>query len=53
MSDTTAPQNPAASAQEAALPKGYEPADVEARWGRHWEDNKTFSPDPKDVLEGG
>ena len=37
----------------AALPKGYEPADVEARWGKHWEDNKTFSPDPADVLSGG
>jgi len=37
----------------AALPKGYEPADVEARWGKHWEDNKTFSPDPQDVLSGG
>ena len=36
----------------AALPKGYEPADVEARWGKHWEDNKTFSPDPQDVLSG-
>jgi valyl-tRNA synthetase len=37
---------------ENALPKGYEPADVEARWGRHWEENKTFSPDPAEVLEG-
>ncbi len=34
------------------LPKGYEPADVEARWGKHWEENKTFSPDPQDVLDG-
>ncbi|MHC1699477.1 MAG: valine--tRNA ligase [Humidesulfovibrio sp.] len=39
--------------QSATLPKGYEPADVEARWGKHWEDNKTFSPDPQDVLSGG
>jgi len=38
--------------QEAALPKGYEPADVEARWIRHWEENKTFTPDPQDVLSG-
>ncbi|MBU1041686.1 MAG: valine--tRNA ligase [Proteobacteria bacterium] len=38
---------------DAILPKGYEPADVEARWGKHWEDNKTFSPDPQDVLSGG
>jgi valyl-tRNA synthetase len=38
---------------DATLPKGYEPADVEARWGKHWEDNKTFSPDPQDVLSGG
>ncbi len=28
------------------LPKGYEPADVEARWRSHWEDNKTFTADP-------
>ena len=38
---------------ENSLPKGYEPADVEARWCRHWEENKTFTPDPKAVLEGG
>ncbi len=37
---------------DATLPKGYEPADVEARWGKHWEDNKTFSPDPAEVLSG-
>ncbi len=43
------PANPA----ENALPKGYEPADVEARWGKHWEDSKTFSPDPAEVLTGG
>ncbi|SNS23799.1 valyl-tRNA synthetase [Humidesulfovibrio mexicanus] len=48
MSDATAAKNP----QEVALPKGYEPADVEARWGRHWVENKTFTPDPQDVLEG-
>ena len=41
------------AALPAALPKGYEPADVEARWGKHWEDNKTFSPDPAEVLTGG
>ena len=28
------------------LPKGYEPHDVEARWRNHWQDNKTFTPDP-------
>jgi len=31
---------------ESTLPKGYEPADVEARWGAHWEQEKTFTPDP-------
>lgn len=30
---------------ENALPKGYEPRDVEERWRRHWEDNRTFTPD--------
>ena len=28
------------------LPKGYEPHDVEARWRKHWEEDKTFTPDP-------
>ena len=28
------------------LPKGYEPQDVEERWRAHWQDNKTFTPDP-------
>ena len=28
------------------LPKGYEPHDVEARWRKHWEEKKTFTPDP-------
>ncbi|MBO4318249.1 MAG: valine--tRNA ligase [Mailhella sp.] len=28
-----------------ALPKAYEPQDVEARWSRFWEDNKVFTPD--------
>ena len=28
------------------LPKGYEPRDVEERWRAHWQDNKTFTPDP-------
>ncbi|MDO9083071.1 MAG: valine--tRNA ligase, partial [Humidesulfovibrio sp.] len=31
---------------------GYEPADVEARWAKHWEDSKTFTPDPAEVLSG-
>ena len=29
-----------------ALPKGYEPADVEARWIAYWQAEKTFTPDP-------
>jgi len=28
-----------------ALPKGYEPADVEARWIAYWRDEETFTPD--------
>ncbi|BFR49394.1 valine--tRNA ligase [Nitratidesulfovibrio sp. HK-II] len=28
-----------------ALPKGYEPRDVESRWRAHWEGNNTFTPD--------
>ncbi|MBO6171373.1 MAG: valine--tRNA ligase [Desulfovibrio sp.] len=28
------------------LPKGYEPQNVESRWRKHWEDDKTFTPDP-------
>ncbi|GFM32761.1 valine--tRNA ligase [Desulfovibrio subterraneus] len=31
---------------ENALPKGYEPQDVEERWRNHWEENKVFTPDP-------
>ena len=31
---------------ENALPKGYEPHAVEARWREHWESNRTFTPDP-------
>ncbi len=30
---------------ENALPKGYEPHNVEARWCEHWEQNATFTPD--------
>ncbi len=30
----------------AQLPKGYEPEEAEARWQSHWEENKTFTPDP-------
>jgi len=54
MSENSADSQPTAPAAtlEAALPKGYEPADVEARWIRHWEENKTFTPDPQDVLSG-
>ncbi len=29
---------------ENALPKGYMPHDVEARWCEHWENNSTFTP---------
>ncbi|QGY40051.1 valine--tRNA ligase [Pseudodesulfovibrio cashew] len=28
------------------LAKAYEPWDVEAKWEKHWEEDKTFSPDP-------
>lgn len=31
---------------ENALPKGYEPHAVEARWREYWESNHTFTPDP-------
>ncbi|MDD6087716.1 MAG: valine--tRNA ligase [Desulfovibrionaceae bacterium] len=31
---------------ENALPKGYEPKDVEDHWRRHWEENETFKADP-------
>lgn len=29
-----------------ALAKGYEPKNVEEFWRKHWEDEKTFTPDP-------
>ncbi len=32
---------------ENALPKGYEPHAVEARWCEYWEENKTFAADPE------
>jgi len=28
------------------LAKAYEPWDVEEKWENHWEENRTFSPDP-------
>ena len=31
---------------ENALPKGYEPRDVERRWCEHWEKSRAFTPDP-------
>ena len=31
---------------ENTLPKGYEPWEVEERWAKHWEEAKTFTPDP-------
>jgi valyl-tRNA synthetase len=36
---------------EHALPKGYEPAEVEERWLRYWEENTTFTPDPASEKE--
>ncbi len=30
------------------LAKAYEPWDVEEKWETHWEENKTFTPDPED-----
>ena len=30
---------------EPTLAKGYEPRAVEEKWGRHWEEAKTFTPD--------
>ena len=32
--------------KEDALPKGYEPRDVEQRWRDHWEKSRTFTPVP-------
>ncbi|WP_022661191.1 valine--tRNA ligase [Paucidesulfovibrio longus] len=29
------------------LAKGYEPKDVETKWREHWENDQTFTPDPK------
>ena len=29
------------------LAKAYEPWDVEKKWEAHWEDNRTFTPDPE------
>nr|WP_321259571.1 valine--tRNA ligase [uncultured Pseudodesulfovibrio sp.] len=29
------------------LAKAYEPWDVEEKWENHWEENKTFTPDPE------
>lgn len=33
------------------LPKGYEPKEIESRWRRYWETNKTFTPSPDDKGE--
>ncbi len=30
------------------LTKAYEPWDVEEKWENHWEENRTFTPDPTD-----
>ncbi len=35
----------------AELPKGYEPWDVEKKWQKYWEENKSFHPDPQDTGE--
>lgn len=34
-----------------SLSKGYEPHDVEARWRRHWEENRTFVANPENGGE--
>ncbi|MBO6001897.1 MAG: valine--tRNA ligase, partial [Mailhella sp.] len=31
--------------EQAMLSKAYEPQEVEKRWRRHWEEEKTFTPD--------
>ncbi len=33
------------------LAKGYEPWDVEEKWEKHWEENKTFTPDVEDERD--
>ncbi len=33
---------------ENALPKGYEPKEIEGRWRKSWEEAKTFTPDLDD-----
>ena len=33
------------------LSSGYEPKHVEERWRRHWEESKTFTPDPDEPGE--
>jgi valyl-tRNA synthetase len=33
------------------LAKGYEPKDVETKWREHWENDQTFTPDPKAAGE--
>ncbi|WP_419786540.1 valine--tRNA ligase [Pseudodesulfovibrio sp.] len=33
------------------LAKAYEPWDVEEKWETHWEEEKTFTPDPEDPGE--
>ncbi len=38
---------------ENALPKGYEPADIESRWRKHWRENKTFTPNIDDPALAG
>jgi valyl-tRNA synthetase len=35
----------------ADLPKSYEPRDVEARWEKRWEEERTFTPDPQAPCE--
>ncbi len=37
---------------ENALPKGYEPHNVESRWCEHWEQNSTFTPNMDAEGEG-
>jgi len=42
-----------AAPSDAALPKSYDPTEVEARWYRVWEEAGVFGADPAETLEGG
>jgi valyl-tRNA synthetase len=49
MSDLASPESQAAAAAGPSLDKGYEPAQVEARWAAFWEEHGLFAA--KDVSE--